>query len=172
MATNKRAVARRVRNKVAGIDLGTDVQIAIFAALALGGWYVYENFLSPGKTNPTGNGTTPTTVAPDLAAQTAAGDGPNYDATQYSSWADEIYAAASHWGNTFSDATTVLGILDQIDNLADMYALIQAFGTRSYSWYFGSSNYSLPGFIQANWGSSDITKFNQQLGYNNVAFTF
>jgi hypothetical protein len=152
-------------------DMGTTVNLAILVGLGVGGYVLYE-YLDPNKQSPTGNSVTSASVAPDLQSQVAEGNGPNYDATQYSSWADEIYSAASHYGTAFSDSASVLAIMDQIDNLADMYSLIQAFGTRNFSWWVSSGSYSLPGFIQACFSSGAVASFNQQLGYNNVAFSF
>jgi hypothetical protein len=169
------AAKRKYRRRRVG-DVSTDINIGIIAAIGVGIYVLYQ-YLSPSSNQNAGSAGTSNTAgaaaaAADLQAQTAAGDGPNYDTTQYNSWADTIYSSASHFGSWFSDNGTVLNIMDQMDNLADVYSLIEAFGTRSFSFWAGPQNYSLPGFINAAFSSNAIASFNQQLAYNNVAYTF
>jgi hypothetical protein len=166
---------RSRRGRVSGFDLGTDLNLAILVAIGIGGYLVYNYFAgdgsssSPADTNTTAN----TTATNDIASQTAAGDPPNYDATTYASWASTIFQSGNTVINMLSTPAPVLAIMDQIDNLADMYSLIAAFGTRQATgWSWSATTYDLPAFINAAFESSDIAKFNAQLGYNNVQYTF
>lgn len=180
MPTKKKTVVRyrtrSRRGRVSGFDLGTDLNLAIVVAIGIAGYFVYQYFAgdsssssSPADTNTTAN----TTATSDVAAQTAAGAPPNYDATTYASWASTIYQSGNTLINMLSTPAPVLAIMDQVDNLADMYSLIAAFGTRQATgWSWSATTYDLPAFINAGFETADIAKFNAQLGYNNVQYTF
>jgi hypothetical protein len=179
MATRKKTVVRyrtRSRNgRISGFDLGTDLNIAVLVAIGIGGYLIYNYFnggsgdSSPADTNTTADAT----AAADVAAQTAAGDPPNYDDTDYAGWASTIYQSGNTFAPMLSSPSAVLNIMNQMDNLADIYSLIKAFGTRQATgWSFSAQQYDLPGFIHAGFEDADIDKFNAQLGYNNVQYTF
>ena len=165
----------RKRNKIGTIDIGTDLQIAIFVAIGVGGYVLYK-YLSPNPDGSTTSGKSsqstalpPATVAQDLSAQVSAGNGPNYDATQYATWAADIFNAGNTMFPPLADDKTVLGIMNNMDNLADVYSLIQSYGTKNGNLGWG---YDLPSWIQAAFSTAQIKEFNDQLGYNNVSYTW
>jgi hypothetical protein len=142
-------------------------------AIGIGGYFLYQYFAGDDASTTDTNTTANTTAASDVASQTAAGDPPNYDATTYAGWASTIFQSGNTLINMLSTPAPVLAIMDQIDNLADMYSLIAAFGTRQATgWSWSATTYDLPGFINAAFETSDIASFNAQLGYNNVQYKF
>lgn len=170
--SRKRRKPRANRVRIAGIDLGTDVQLVILVGIGIGGYVLYNYLTSDSSSTNTNTGAN-TTAASDVAAQVAAGDGPNYDPTQYATWSSSIFQAGNTLVPMLSSPSVVLSIMDQLDNLADVYSLIAAFGTQQATgWSFSAQQYDLPGFIHAAFHDSDIASFNQQLGYNNVSYTF
>lgn len=162
-------------NRIGDLNIGTDVQIAIFLALGIAGYALYK-FLAPAPAPPPGSTTASsgTTLTPDQATTDAASqsDPPNYDPSQYATWAADIQSE----GNRFwtSSGTNTLAIMDQIDNLADMYSLIAAFGNYrpTDAGIPDPTTYNLPTWINAAFSSAAIAAFNQQLAYNNVQFSF
>ena len=152
------------------------INLGILAAIGVGIYLIVKEFGNSGSSSE--STATTAEIQADLASASSQ-EPPNYSSTQYSNWADEIYAAAATIAAS-SDSATVLGILDQIWNLADMYSLVAAFGTRkACPWWsgvtldtFGCQQVGLNAFISQGFTSDMIAQFNQQLGYNNVSYSF
>ena len=160
-----------------GSTVSDYMPIIILGAVGIGAYYLFTSLGSkvpPANTGGT-SGTTTATVQADLQSEIAAGNPPNYDSTQYAQWADSIFGAGSAWGTSFSDSQTVLNIMDSMDNLADVYSLILAFGTRGvYNGFLAitPTPMTLDAFITDAFSSAAITSFNNQLAYNQVSFTW
>lgn len=163
-----------MRSKSIGaLNLGKDVDYIVIGGVIVAGIVLYKWLVPP----PTGQqtSTSGTTLTPDQAAQDAqsTGETPNYDQTQYASWASAIQSEGFRiW--PYSDGTQTLAIMDQMDNLADVYSLIAAFGNYDPSGLPGilGYTYTLPAWIHAAFKDSAIAAFNQQLAWNNVQFSF
>ncbi len=161
--------------KIAGIEEDVIITAVVLGAVGIGGYYLGKSMGWWGNTATAASTTAATAAAADLAAATSQ-DPPNYQATQYSSWADSIYSAGGVFSFT-TDFDTINNIMDQIWNLADLYSLIQAFGVRqacAWSWVIntGCANYDLPSFLTKTLSASQIATLNQTLSYNTVQYTF
>jgi hypothetical protein len=112
---------------------------------------------------------TPNQAASDAASQ---GQAPNYTSTQYASWAAEIQSE----GNRLfpSSGTNTLQIFSEyMDNDADVYSLIAAFGNYSpIDLGIPDSSYNLPTWIWAAFTNAAVASFNTQLQQNGVNFQF
>jgi hypothetical protein len=174
----RKVVTRRRRKKQMGsFDMGTDLTIIVFVAGGVGIYFLgsYLGLWGSGSDSSTsqGNATTAAQATADIATQTNAGDPPNYDGTQYQTWASTIFAQGSSIVPSSDSAGVVLAIMDSLDNLADVYSLISAFGTQSTGIApILTFNYDLPQWINKAFTSAAVASFNQQLSYNNVQFTW
>lgn len=161
------------RKTVAGLNLGKDVDYIVIGGVVIAGVVLYKWLVPPPssqQTSSSGTSLTPAQASADAAAQP---EGPNYDQTQYATWASTIQSEGFRvW--PYSSGTQTLAIMDQMDNIADVYNLIAAFGNYDPSGLPGilGYTYTLPAWIHAAFSNSAIESFNQQLGYNQVQFSF
>jgi hypothetical protein len=169
------------RKKIGGFDIGTDLNLILLAGGAAAVYFLGNKFGLWGSGSGSGSGApanattqtvNPQTVAKDLQSQIAQGAPPNYDATQYATWANSIFDAGNSFWSGLADSGSVLAIMDQLDNLADVYSLINAFGTKRASTMTTGQYYDLAGWIKVAFSDSAINSFNQQLGYNGVTWSW
>jgi hypothetical protein len=167
------------RKRVGDIGPGAGLTLLILGAGGIAVYFIGKDLNWWGSGSSTESTMSAATVQQDLTTA-AATDPPNYTASQYSGWADSIYAAPSSISNSFSDSTTVNNIMDQIWNDADFLSLVQAFGTRKACplWSgltlntIGCQQVDLFSFVTQGFTTSMIQQFNTTLGYNGVTYHF
>jgi hypothetical protein len=167
------------RKKVGDFSVGDSLPLILLVGGGIAVYFIGQKF------NLWGNGGTPaggtegatTTTAVQTAVAAAAANAdpdqqPSYDTVQYQTWASAINSAGNILIPALADSGSVLAIMGQIDNVADIDSLILSFGQQQHGLLMWQTSYDLPSYIHAAFTASDIASFNQQLAYNNVSFSW
>ncbi len=97
----------------------------------------------------------------------ATGQTPSYTDSVYKDFADRLEVAMKGGG---TDEDSVYDVMRQIKNDADMYKLINAFGTRTGAWSWTAE--SLSQWILGDFNASGRKQINNILASNGVTYRF
>jgi 3-oxoacyl-ACP reductase-like protein len=151
------------------------INIAKVAGVGLGAFLLFKKGGIINSIVNTFKGKTSVEVAEEtkkeLAKLDREGTRKSYGASQYTMWADQIYAAIIT-SNPFNptDEDSIYRIFGLMKNLADVVTLIQAFGVRriEYSTRGGGLGVQLQGDLT----DSEILKLNKILSDKNINYKF
>tara|TARA_R110000851_G_scaffold258920_1_gene411403 strand:- start:4 stop:489 length:486 start_codon:yes stop_codon:yes gene_type:complete len=151
------------------------INIAKIAGVGLGAFLLFKKGGIVSSILNTFKGKTSVEVAEEtkkeLIKLESQGTRKSFGASQYTMWADQIYAAIIT-SNPFNptDEDTIYRIFGLMKNIADVVALIQAFGVRriEYSTRGGGLGVQLQGDLR----DSEILKINKILSDKNINYRF
>lgn len=112
-------------------------------------------------------------VKKERADLSAKGEDPSFPDIQFSSWVTDLVQCFSGWAY----CSNFLDVFKQLQNDADVYALIDAFGTQSISsgkWniFEADDKGDLVKIITDSLNPSDLQLLNQTLADNGISYTF
>lgn len=93
----------------------------------------------------------------------------SYTTYEYQSMADRLYNAFKGLG---TDDNVVMDVMRQMKNDLDVYALIDAFGTKQGAWPQRSFSGTLPTWMSDEMSTSELAKINSILSSKGIEYRF